>query len=30
VELKTSYYQQAVRNLEAACKEAAADLFAEA
>ena len=28
VELKTSYYQQAVRNLEAACKEQAADLFA--
>lgn len=30
VELKTSYYQQAVRNLEGACKEAAGDLFAEA
>jgi DNA modification methylase len=30
VELKASYYQQAVRNLEMACNEAAADLFAEA
>lgn len=30
VELKASYYEQAVRNLEAACKEAAQDLFAEA
>jgi DNA modification methylase len=30
VELKTSYYQQAVRNLEMACKKATSDLFAEA
>lgn len=29
VELKKSYYEQATRNLEAACKEAAADLFAQ-
>jgi DNA modification methylase len=29
VELKTSYYQQAVRNLDAACREQGADLFAE-
>lgn len=30
VELKKSYFDQAVRNLEAATKEAAQDLFAEA
>lgn len=28
VELKKSYYEQATRNLEAACREAVADLFA--